>query len=67
MGYREALADGMSRSKRKGFYPPCHICGQETYSMSYVPTRKYTCEACKGRHRMMIELRKGMARMKKPE
>lgn len=50
MSYNEALKDGI-RFERRGYcnmyFPPCHICGQETESMTYIPENKYTCKKCK--------------------
>ena len=51
MSYREAQQDGVT-IRRSGngstvYYPPCHICGNPTFSQSYMRNRKYTCGACK--------------------
>ena len=46
MSYNEALADNIRRDNGM-YFPPCHKCGAETRSMSYIPGRKYTCQSCK--------------------
>jgi hypothetical protein len=69
MSYKDALADGIRYEKQgKGssaYFPPCHICGEETFSLNYIPSRKYTCERCKKRRASYSSHRKGMARMPK--
>lgn len=51
MSYQEAQEDGiMIKLKGKyetAYYPPCHSCGQPTYSRNYIRTHRYTCKDCK--------------------
>lgn len=51
MSYREAQEDGIT-IRRFGksdtvYYPPCHICGESTFSRNYIRDHKYTCKRCK--------------------
>lgn len=50
MSYREAQEDGVltkAHGINMAYYPPCHICGQPTYSRNYVRGYRYTCKDCK--------------------
>lgn len=51
MGYREATEDGIRTEKQKNgntvYYPKCHICDREVFSLSYLRNIKYTCKECK--------------------
>lgn len=51
MSYREAQENGITiRQFGNGgtaYYPPCHICGEPTFSRNYLRNHKYTCKGCK--------------------
>lgn len=51
MGYHEAVKDGIKMGRdSRGFsvyYPLCGICGQPTYSPTYLSHHNYTCRECK--------------------
>ena len=51
MSYREAQEDGITiRHLGKSetvYYPPCHICGELTFSRNYIRDHKYTSKRCK--------------------
>lgn len=69
MSYKQAIEDHI-RLKRSGkrliaYYPPCHRCGRETYSMSYISGNKYTCKICKSKMDTIMEQSKGMAKMRR--
>lgn len=50
MGYADAIADNIpvvQEGSRKGYAPPCHVCGESVFSMNYIRGMKYTCPDCK--------------------
>jgi len=69
MGYKEAKENNVRFEKqangRTAYFPPCHICGVETFSQNYIIGRDYTCTKCKNRRKSYYTNRKGLARMRK--
>jgi len=67
MGYKEALFDGIRTEKRKDgtsvYFPLCHKCGAEVYSINYLPNKNYTCKACKSMMKSSSIYRKGLGRL----
>lgn len=51
MSYPEALKDGIPmeqmRNGMTAYYPPCHYCGAPVRSLTYNPSLKYACVACR--------------------
>lgn len=52
MGYKEAVEDGIRMEKQNStkntvYFPLCHICEKEIFSLSYLRNKEYTCPECK--------------------
>lgn len=51
MGYKEAIEDNVTVRNTKGhttgYYPPCRMCGEPVFSISYRREQKYLCRDCK--------------------
>ena len=51
MGYLEAKEDGIKMVKQRNgstaYYPKCHLCNNEMFTMTYLKNVKYTCKECK--------------------
>ncbi len=52
MSYQEAIEDGIPVKKggaysQRGYYPPCHYCGQPIFSWAYQRGVRYTCPDCR--------------------
>ena len=51
MGFIEAKEDGIRMEKQKNnntvYYPKCHLCNKEIFSLNYLKNKKYTCKECK--------------------